>query len=225
VVRILATLMLAFSVGGCVRDGNAQSAGAPAAIVRDDTASVARLLRAVRGSDPVLCELATRSVDMDGWWSRWADMGGNPLETDSASAALIMWIQRDHNDPAVVPRLRAALRDPDACVRRVAGSFLGRVEHPSAVAALLGALDDTNADTRNAAVIGLGLTDKPAPGVVDPLLRRLRDESPLVRRSAAWALGSLEATGAMEQLIDVLQRDADPRVRQAAAWALGQISG
>ena len=175
----------------------------------------------------MLCELAVRSVDMHGWWSRWADMDGNPLEFDSASATLIAWIQREHNDPAVVPRLRAALRDTDACVRRVAGSFLGRVKHPSAIAALVGALDDPNADTRNVAVIGLGLTDTdtPAPALVEPLLRRLRDESPLVRRSAAWALGSLEAAGAMEQLIDLLQRDADPRVRQAAAWALGQISG
>ena len=226
-LRSLAAFAFVAMLSACVRDGNAQSARAASAIARDDTASVARLLRAVRGSDPVLCELATRSVDMDGWWSRWADMGGNPLDVDSASAALIAWIQRDHKDPAVVPRLRAALRDTDACVRRVAGSFLGRVEHPSAIAALVGALDDPNADTRNVAVIGLGLTDTdtPAPSLVEPLLRRLRDESPLVRRSAAWALGSLEAAGAMEQLIDLLQRDTDPRVRQAAAWALGQISG
>jgi hypothetical protein len=214
-------LMGACVVAACARDGSAQAQGRQP-LVRDDTAAVARLLRTVRGVDPLLCELATRSVDMHGWWSHWGPMGSDPLEVDSASAALIAWIQRSHNDPAIVPRLGTAMRDSDPCVRRVAGAFLGRVEHSTATAALVAALDDANADTRNVAAIGLGLSEKPV-GVVTPLVRRLRDDSPLVRRSAAWALGSLEATGAMTALIEVLQRDADARVRQAAAWALGQI--
>jgi hypothetical protein len=217
----LLTSMCFVASAACATEGSAQSRSP--ALVRDDTAAVARLLRTVRGVDPLLCELVTRSVDMHGWWSRGGPIGDDPLEVDSASAALIAWIQRSHNDPAVIPRLGAAMRDSDACVRRVAGSFLGRVEHPSATAALVAALDDANADTRTVAAIGLGLSEKPA-GVVTPLVRRLRDDSPLVRRSAAWALGSLEATGAMTALIDVLQRDADARVRQAAAWALGQIN-
>ena len=207
----------------CARDGNAQATAGSAARTRDDTASVARLLAAVRGSDPLLCEMAVRNVDMHGWWSHGPS---SILETDSASTALIGWIQRSHKDPAVVPRLRAAMRDADACVRRVAGSFLGRVEHPTATAALLAALDDANADTRTVAALGLGLADEDsqrAPGVVDALMRRLRDESAAVRRSAAWALGSLEATGAMAALIDVLGKDPDAKARQAAAWALGQL--
>jgi len=208
---------------GCTRDGNAQTSARVAPIVRDDTASVARLLNVVRGVDPVLCELATRHVDMHGRWSHWGNTSGDPLEMDSVSAALVSWVQNDHNDPAVVPRLRAALRDADVCVRRVAGSFLGRVEHPSAAAALVSALDDANAGTRAAAAIGLGLSDQPEHAV-DPLIKRLRDDSAPVRRSAAWALGAIEAREAMPPLIDLLQRDADPRVRQAAAWALGQIS-
>ena len=211
-------------MAACARDGNAQTPELQA-VVRDDTASVARLLQAVRGSDPFLCELAVRQVDQHGWWSNWGPLGSNPLELDSTSAALIVWTQRKHNDPAVVPRLRAAMRDPDGCVRRVAGSFLGRVDHPNAVAALLAALDDENAETRNVAAIGLGLGEddmRPA-SVIEPLVRRLRDDSPRVRRSAAWALGALEAAGASSALIDALQRDTDPRVRQAAAWALGQL--
>jgi hypothetical protein len=220
VLQVAAVAFIA-AVGACARDGNAQTAQ-PAA--RDDTASVTRLLAAVRGSDPLLCEMAVRNVDMHGWWSNGPS---SALETDSASTALIVWIQQKHDDPAVVPRLRAALRDGDACVRRVAGSFLGRVDHPSASAALMAALDDASVDTRTVAVLGLGLADertRKVAGVADALMRRLRDESATVRRSAAWALGSIEAREALVPLIDLLGRDADPKVRQAAAWAIGQLN-
>jgi HEAT repeat protein len=145
-------------VGGaaCAREGNAQAAGAR--IVRDDTASVARLLNAVRGSDPLLCELAVRDVDMHGSWSRWGPLGSSPIETDSTAAAMIRWIQGKHNDPAIIPRLRLAMRDGDTCVRRVGASFLGRMRHPTAVAALIEGAEDARPDTRYVAVIGLGLS-------------------------------------------------------------------
>lgn len=221
--RLFSVACLAFA-GACASETNAQVAlSSSSPIVRDDTTSLARLLDGVRGVNPLACELATRSVDMHGWWSNWGDLSGNPLETDSASAALIFWIQHKHNDPAVVPRLSAAMRDADRCVRRVAGSFLGRVQHPNAVSALLGALDDANADTRHVAAIGLGVAE--APTALQPLIRRLRDESAVVRRGAAWALGALEDREALLPLIELLQRDTDPRVRQTAAWAIGEISG
>jgi hypothetical protein len=204
----------------CARDGNAQTTRIT---TRDDTTSVARLLVAVRGSDPLLCEMAVRNVDMHGWWSNGPS---SALETDSASTALILWIQRKHDDPVIVPRLRTALRDGDACVRRVAGSVLGRVDHPSALAALIAAIDDPNPDTRSVAAIGLGLGDERSrkdASVAAALIRKLRDESAAVRGSAAWALGSIEAKEGLVPLIDVLSRDANARVRQAAAWAIGQL--
>ena len=219
-VGALCLVMLAAIGIACARDGNAQGAGA-ARIVPDDTAAVARLLGAVRGASPLYCEMATRNVDMHGSWSRWGPMGGDPLETDSASAAMLSWIQRKHNDPAVVPRLRAALRDDDACVRRIAGSFLARVEHPSAMAALLTALDDAKAETREVAAVGLGMAEHAA--ATDPLIGRLKDSAPVVRRAAAWALGSIEAKKAIPPLMTMLSSDSDPRVRQAAAWAIGSI--
>ena len=77
-------------------------------VVSDDTASLRRMLSAVRGSDPLLCELAVRSVDMHGWWSHWGPISGDPLEWDSTSAAIVRWIQDDHNDPRLVPTLTAA---------------------------------------------------------------------------------------------------------------------
>jgi HEAT repeat protein len=220
--------MRAFAVGmllaavACARDGRAQGV----ATVRDDAAALARYLDAVRGANPVLCELATRSADAGGWWSRFGPLSDNPLDVDSASATLVAWIQRGHKNAAVVPRLRAGLRDTDACVRRVAGGLLGRVDHPSATAALVAALDDTSADTRYVAALGLGMSERSATnGAVASLIRRLADDSPRVRRSAAWALGSVEARAALVPLIELLGRDSDPRVRQTAAWAIGQIDG
>lgn len=218
-VALGAGFALAIGVA-CARDGNAQGAGSRRPVVPDDTASVSRLLVAVRGADPFLCELATRNVDMHGWWSN-GPPGDSPLDRDSASAKLVRWIQREHNDPAVVPALRAALRDGDACVRRVAGSFLGRVKHPSALTALLSGLEDANADTRFVSAIGLGLSEEAS--AVQPLIRALKDGEASVRRAAAWALGAMEAASAQDALLTALERDADPRVRQAAAWAIGQL--
>jgi hypothetical protein len=220
-----AVMVLALATGSCVRDGDAQVPTATTAAAVDDTASVARLLASVRGVNALSCELVARSVDMHGWWTRWGSLGGDPLEVDSAAAALVRWIQRDHDDPAVVPRLRVAMRDSDPCVRRVAASFLGRVQHSSALSALMGALEDPNAETRYVAALGLGLSDDQHPTNLEPLMRRLEDDSPSVRRAAAWALGALEHQPALERLIERLQRDSDARVRQAAAWAIGQISG
>jgi HEAT repeat protein len=180
------------------------------------------LLGAVRGADPFFCEMTVRVVDQQGgYWSRWGSMSGTALEVDSASAALVRWIQHDHNDPTVVPRLRSAIRDADGCVRRVAGSFLARVEHASAKETLMNALDDNRAEVREVAAFGLGMAEHPP--AVDALIGKLRDDSPRVRRASAWALGGLESKKAVAPLMTLLSRDSDPKVRQAAAWAIGNI--
>jgi HEAT repeat protein len=220
VLAAAALAVVVLSLGfACADDGHAQSAAELP--IPDDTASVVRLLNAVRGVDPLLCEMATRTVDMHGSWSMWGPISGDPLSTDSASAALLDWIQRRHNDPAVVPRLRTAMRDTDPCVRRVAGSFLSRVKHPSAVTALLSGLGDVKPETREVAAYGLGMMDVPA--AIDPLMGLLRDDSPRVRRAAAWALGQRDAKRALPSLLELLTRDTDARVRQTAAWAIGSI--
>jgi HEAT repeat protein len=208
-------------VAACATEGNAQTSSSSSRMIPDDTAAVSRLLGAVRGAAPLYCELVTRQVDQRGSWSHWGSMSSESLVTDTASAAMLVWIQRKHNDPVVVPRLRAALRDSDACVRRIAGSFLGRVDHPSALSALLSALEDSNAETRVVSAIGLGMSEETT--AVDPLISRLKDSAPLVRRAAAWALGALEAKKAVAPLMALLTNDNDPRVRQTAAWAIGTI--
>jgi len=223
---LLAAVLVAVSAVPLIarsdRHGRAEAPESTRPIVPDDTASLARLLRSVRGVDPLLCEIAVRNVDMHGWWSNWGPISGDPLEMDSTSAATIHWIQQEHNDPRLVGPLTAALRDPDGCTRRVAGSFLGRVHHPSAQAALLGALNDPSASTRASAAIGLGLGEHHA--AVQSLIARLRDSDPAVRRASAWALGAIEDKAAVEALTSALARDADARVRQTAAWALGSTA-
>lgn len=217
---VVFTTGLAIGVA-CANDSNVHAAERPAQIIADDTAGIARLLGVVRGANPLVCEMATRTADMQGSWSNWGPISGDPLTMDSTAATLLNWIQHTHNDPAVVPRLRSGLQDDDACVRRVASSLLARVRHPSAVSALLSALDDQKAGTREVAAFGLGMTE--APGATDPLVARLRDPAPAVRRAAAWALGQMEVKKAVPTLIDLLARDSDARVRQTAAWAIGSI--
>ena len=204
----------------CANDSSAQSAGG-IQVVPDDTIGIVKLLGVVRGANPLVCEMATRTADMRGSWSMWGPLSGDPLVMDSVSAALLDWIQHQHNDPAVVPRLNTAMHDDDGCVRRVAASLLSRVRHPTAVSALLSALDDSQAGTREVAAFGLGMAR--APAAADALERKLRDASPAVRRAAAWALGQIEVKKAVPALIDLLARDSDARVRQTAAWAIGSI--
>jgi len=215
-----ALLAIGFAIGVACTNSNAQ-ANERSAAIPDDTVAIARLLSVVRGGDPLVCEMATRAVDMHGSWSMWGPLSGDPLIVDSTSSALLSWIQHKHDDPQLVPRLRAALRDDDGCVRRMAGSLLGRVHHPSATSALLGALEDKSPGTREVAAFGLGMAE--SKSAVDPLIARLRDGTPAVRRASAWALGQLEDRKALPALIDLVGRDPDPRVRQTAAWAIGSI--
>lgn len=212
-----------FAVGvaigvACANDSNAQTVER---IVPDDTAAVSRLLGVVRGSSPLVCEMAVRSADQRGSWSNWGSVGGSALILDSASSALLDWVHRSHNDPALVAPLRAGMRDDDGCVRRVAASLLSHVHHQSAIDALRAGLDDAKVGTREVAALGLGMAnDEPS---ADALERRLSDDGVPVRRAAAWALGELEQKKSIPALIHVLARDPDASVRQAAAWAIGSI--
>ena len=214
-----AVFVVGVAIGiACANDSNAQTMER---VVPDDTASVSRLLRVVRGSNPLVCEMAARAADRHGSWSYRGSIGGSALVVDSASSALLEWVQHSHNDPALVAPLRAAIREDDACVRRVAASLLSNVRHQVASDALREALDDTKAGTREVAALGLGMAHVESSS--DALERRLADDAAPVRRAAAWALGELELKKSIPALVHVLARDPDASVRQAAAWAIGSI--
>ena len=212
-----------FAVGiaigvACANDSNAQTMER---IVPDDTSAVSKVLAVARGAGPLVCEMTARAADQRGSWSNWGSVGGSPLVVDSASSALLDWMHREHNDPALVAPLRAGMREDDACVRRVAASLLSHVDHQSARDALRQALADTKAGTREVAALGLGMAHDVSSN--DALEARLADDATGVRVAAAWALGELEMKKSIPALVHVLARDPDARVRQAAAWAIGNI--
>ena len=152
-----------------------------------DTTAVRTLLTAMRGSNAVICELASQTIENGGGW------GYSELRTpvDNAVRNALSVVRRGHVPPQAVGMLAAALSDEDGCVRRVAAPLLGRINTPAAVAALREALGSGNAATRAGAAVGLGYTNN--HGVVPALTRLLReDRDPGVRAAAAWAIGSIE---------------------------------
>lgn len=185
-----------------------------------DSAQVRALLEAARGTNPLVCDLAARTVDgRFGWSSGGGDFTPGSL-ADSLGSDVASWVHERKIDPATVPLLRAAIADQDWCVRRLAAPILGRVRDASAMQAMLGALAASDAGTREMAALALGFADDAR--AVTPLVARLRDESPRVRATAAWALGEIESKEAVRPLIDAL-RDGDALVRESAAQALGEV--
>lgn len=187
---------------------------------RSDSSQVRALLQAARGTNPLVCELAARTVDgRFGWSSGGGDFmpGGS---ADSLGRDVVSWVHEREIDPATVPLLRVAIADQDWCVRRLAAPILGHVRDASAMQVMLASLDAADAGTREMAALALGIADD--AHATAALVARLRDDSPRVRATAAWALGEIESKTAVRPLIDAL-RDADALVRESAARALGEV--
>ena len=187
---------------------------------QDDAENVAALIAAVRNANPVLCELASRGA----MWNNgnWQYVGpATPLRgRNNANADLVRFAASSPKGREVIAPLRAALGDPDPCVRRFVAPLLGRTQHNAAVETLVTALRDENPVTREAAAVGLRFAENPS--TIDPLSRALEDQESSVRAAAAWALGEIEDARAIPALERTL-KDADPMVRINAAWALGEI--
>jgi HEAT repeat protein len=186
---------------------------------QDDAENVAALIAAVRNANPVLCELASRGAM---WNGNWQFVGpAMPLRgRDAGNTDLVRFAASSPKGREVIAPLRAALGDPDPCVRRFVAPLLGRTQQNAAVESLVSALRDENPVTREAAAVGLRFAEKPV--TIDPLTRALEDREPAVRAAAAWALGEIEDSRAIPALERTL-KDAEPIVRMNAAWALGEI--
>ena len=125
------------------------------------------------------------------------------------------------------------LEKGDDAAKRKAAFALGKTgaQGAPAVPYLKNALSsEKNAKVREAAAFALGEIAQRVPEVgkdgdlVRILTTALKDNDPLVKRSALFALGSLasdaaSARAAIEQALD----DGRPEVRQSAAWALGRM--
>jgi HEAT repeat protein/beta-lactamase regulating signal transducer with metallopeptidase domain len=91
---------------------------------------------------------------------------------------------------------------------------------PRAIAALTGALKDSDKDVREAALNAL--VQMRHPGIYEPLVQALSDASPDMRERAAFGLGQLRDRRAVGPLTGAVT-DADAEVRQQAVFALGQL--
>lgn len=125
------------------------------------------------------------------------------------------------DDERAVPGLSAALRtERVVAVRRNIVWALAEIESASSAAALGEALRDSDPETRQYAISGLGsLQVKSAAPQIIPLLR---DPNADVRAKAAWALGELKSTDALDELMAAVG-DANADVRQYAISALSSL--
>ncbi|HUP20008.1 MAG TPA: HEAT repeat domain-containing protein [Gemmatimonadota bacterium] len=187
-----AAALAAAVLAAALRDGEPPALnGAPVqplelAVPADSLA--ADLLERIRGLDPVACELAVGSVRSRSW------RGGPPepaASEDPRVLAVVRWALEEEGGDGAVPVLAAGLADPDPCVRRVAAIRLGRIDDPAASELLRRALESPEPGAREAGALGLGIAEDSA--AVPALIARLEgDDSPRVRRAAAWALGEME---------------------------------
>jgi HEAT repeat protein len=136
-------------------------------------------------------------------WRR--DLAKSPKASARRSAAFAIGRIGPLASFAMDELARTLRNDPDESVREMAASAIGDI-----VLAI-----KTYRPAREWSVAGKALQEALA-----------RDDSPRVRRSAAYALGAFgeQATGSVATLKEAL-RDKHAIVRQNAAWALGRVGG
>src|SRR5712691_7802693 len=198
-----------------------------------DSATVTRLLNQLKVSDSAVCALAGEALTNYGgfWGHAFADPGmpmPQPMPTPMpmpgggpGEVHVDMHENTRDMDPAVLRAFRAVIRDDNRCVRNIAARVLGNHGGSESYSLFVGMLKDARADFRETGARGLGeLQDSRA---ITPLVDALSgDASPVVRMTAAWALGEIEEKTAIDALARALG-DRAPEVRRTAAWALGEL--
>ena len=120
--------------------------------------------------------------------------------------------------------LAQSASDPDPAVRQAAARGLGETRNRDAVP-LLAKMLATDGD-ETVRLTALGALETIGDGSAVPsYVRALKDESELVRRSAAEALTGVRDRASQEALVEALGKDPSFKVRQSAAEALVDVSG
>jgi HEAT repeat protein len=123
----------------------------------------------------------------------------------------------------VVPKLIQGLHHDNPYVRSWTAQALGKIGDETAIAPLLKATKDVVGDVRSKAIESLSRMKKlPQENFETMLLEALGDDNPIVRASAASALGRFSSDKVVEQLCRTLS-DSWYEVRESAAFALGEI--
>lgn len=124
----------------------------------------------------------------------------------------------------VLPRLIEAMNNKGARLRVAA--ILARIgpKAKPAVPALIEAIQDERATTRNEVLFALAAIGPDAQEALPAVTRALKDEDPNVRYSACYALGRMgpSAKAAKPELQKCLDSD-DEFLAMAGAWSLAQI--
>jgi hypothetical protein len=156
----------------------------------------------------------------------------NPIFDAEARSAMAAALGRI-GEPGAQPALRAALRAPEPTVRAASLAALRELRGPLDPTPALPLLRDRDPAVRVEAIYTIGATRGSLPagadraGLVSALVDRLlADDSPAVRRKAAWALGEIAAASgqAARPLQTASQHDADPAVRSLAHAALTRLA-
>jgi HEAT repeat protein/ATP/ADP translocase len=143
-------------------------------------------------------------------------LGEQVLEGGPGLAALA-------RDPQLGSALTAALHAPEAVVRRMAVSLLGRTGVSGAAEGLVAAVEDVDAGVRVAAIGGLAVLPRgtaPSGSIID----RLTDPDDTVRAAAVRAIGQLELDG-IAGILEPLADDPSVLVRAAVVVALDGTTG
>jgi HEAT repeat protein len=119
------------------------------------------------------------------WLTTHQLKNGSPIKRKNAAKEL--W--REPNPRAVSVLTTAALSDPDAEVRQIAASALGRIQSPDRVEPLLKILLDKDPDVVRSAVLGLRRANDER--VLDAMIPLLRHHDFNVRTSAAQTIDTL----------------------------------
>jgi len=118
-----------------------------------------------------------------------------------------------------VRRLTDVLRDGPVTARCGAAAALGQTQEPDAIEPLISALADPETEVRVEAASALAVIGRPATGSLIKFLKFTGGER---RVEVVRALGQLNASDAIEPLVQILE-NADDRERQEVADALDAI--
>jgi len=120
---------------------------------------------------------------------------------------------------AVRPLIKS-LTDDDRYVREAASEALGHLGD-IAIPDILSGLDDTDWRIRLGGVVALRVSSGIVPSL-DPVIRRVSDDSPYVRREAVKTMGRIGDHRILPYLIE-MTNDSDPGVRLRALRAVTKV--